>query len=232
LSSALAIVDSRRSLITKLVAPSGRFVHVIRSSSSGAADVAAAGTWLQHTNTNNANNANTNNANTNTNTNTNNAYTTHSMLAMLHETNNNIHNEDDEYYLCLLSPSQSSRSRPPLRYCSCRSFLEKSNKKALALNLASTLASSQRGATRTGCHSYNYSNDESLRDGPPVCKHLLALFLLPHLVAASTSTSTTTKTINKQTQTSNRNNTSYYCCQEIKSVTEEDFASLILNRIL
>ena len=214
LSSALAIVDSRHSLITKLVAPSGRFVHVIRSSSSSG--VATAGILLQHAN---GNNANANNANTNT---------AQAMLAMLHETNNSNHNEDDEYYLCLLSPSQSSRSRPPLRYCSCRSFLEKSNKKALAL----ASISSQGGTTRTGCHSYNFSNDESLRDGPPVCKHLLALFLLPRLVAASTATTTTTVNKHTQTQTNNSNNTSYYCCQEIKSVTEEDFASLILHRIL
>ena len=156
LTSALAIVDSRRSLITKLVAPSGRFVHTIRSSNSS------------------------------------------SLAAMDANDPNNSRISDGEHYLCLLSPLQS------LRYCSCRSFLEKSTKKVAALR----------------AHKIGF-NDENCHDGPPVCKHLLALFLLPHLVAASEAHSNKTSYGH-----------SYSSYPEIKSITEQEFATLVLDRIL
>eukprot|EP00536_Pseudo-nitzschia_multiseries_P003389 jgi/Psemu1/284391/fgenesh1_pg.52_\ len=152
LSSALAIVDSRHSLITKVVAPSGRFLYVIRSSLSSLSATAA----------------------------------------------------------------DSSRDTPPLRYCSCRSFLEKSTRKASALASANGGGGGGAGSGN-GNRYHEYCNDENYQDGPPVCKHLLALFLLPHLVAASTG---------------NNCNVNNYCSQELKSVTEEDFATLILNRVL
>jgi len=158
LMAALTIVDSRRSLITKLVAPSGRSVHLIRSSS---------------------------------------AYIDTNII-------NNRH--DGEHYLCLLSPSQSSRFVPPLRYCSCRSFLEKSTKKAAVL--ASTLSNSSVVPN---------TNDEACHDGPPVCKHLLALFLLPYLTAASASHS-----YEKYR----------YAYPEVKSITEKEFADFLLDRVL
>lgn len=186
LSSALSIVDSRHSLITKLVAPSGRFVYVIRSSTT------MGGASLQH-------------------------HAPNPILETLRE------NKKDNYYLCLMSPSQSSQSPPPVRYCSCRSFLEKSTKKA------AFVASSLRSNSSTGYNQNNiYTHDENDREGAPICKHLLALWLLPHLVASSAMTP------NGPTgqQPPPRTTEQYYCCPEIKSVTEEDFANLILDRVL
>ena len=171
LTAALAIVDSRRSLITKLVAPSGRSVHIIRSSSSANSSSAVGGMDV----TNDANSL-----------------------------------SDGDHYLCLLSPSQSSRFLPPIRYCSCRSFLEKSTRKVAALS-----------SLRTNTSKTNIFNDENFHDGPPVCKHLLALSLLPHLVAAS------------EASASHSYRSSYsYSYPEIKSITEREFAGLVLDRIL
>mmetsp|Transcript_24805 Transcript_24805/g.58203 ORF Transcript_24805/g.58203 Transcript_24805/m.58203 type:complete len:261 (-) Transcript_24805:468-1250(-) len=161
--AALAIVDSRRSLITKLVAPSGRSVHLIESSAAP-------------------------------------------ISARDKKQTRDIQHGDENYYLCLLSsPSRSSR---PVRYCSCHSFLEKSTKKASAL-----------AAARVNSARMNI-NDENCHDGPPVCKHLLALFLLPYLAAASSSTSGSHNS---------GYNTSY---PEIKTITEREFARFILDRVL
>ena len=171
LTAALAIVDSRRSLITKLVAPSGRFVHTIRSSSS----------------------------------------TSSSAMTGMDVNDANYHH-DGEHYLCLLSPSQSSRSLPPIRYCSCRSFLEKSTRKVAALSLLRTQGNASDNSR---------FNDENHHDGSPVCKHLLALTLLPHLVAAS-----------KASASRSYQNTYSYSYPEIKSITEKEFATLVLDRIL
>lgn len=187
LSSALSIVDSRHSLITKLVAPSGRFVYAIRSSTT------TGGASLQQ-------------------------HAPNPMLETLRE------NKKDNYYLCLLSPSQSSRSPPPLRYCSCRSFLEKSTKKIAAV---------ASGLRSNGSNGYNQNNihthDENDREGTPICKHLLALWLLPHLVASSAMTPSGP---DGHQPPPPRSTEQYYCCPEIKSVTEEDFANLILDRVL
>jgi hypothetical protein len=174
LTAALSIVDSRRSLVTKLEAPSGRSVHVIRSSSSS---------------------------------------TTTTTTPTTERNDANYHRRDGEQqYLCLLSPSQSSASVPPLRYCSCRSFLEKSTKKAAAL-----------AALRTGAASLATTSihGETFHDGSPVCKHLLALFLLPHLAAASDAGD------------SNSYHTSYrHSYPEIKAITEKEFARFLLDRVL
>mmetsp|Transcript_3463 Transcript_3463/g.9697 ORF Transcript_3463/g.9697 Transcript_3463/m.9697 type:complete len:264 (+) Transcript_3463:421-1212(+) len=198
LSSALAIVDSRRSLITKITAPSGRFLHAIRSSSSATAIASASAVneaCLQHTNN-----------------------TMQTIPATLRE-RSATRKGDEQYYLCLLSsPPQSSQHKHklPLRYCSCRSFLEKSTKRASSLSSARIASGA---GFRNGYHHHN--NDENYQDGPPVCKHLLALFLLPHLTSGDSSTSQ-----------GYGNNSYNNCCQEIRSVSEEDFASLILNRVL
>ena len=166
--AALTIVDSRRSLITKLVAPSGRSVHLIQSSSAPKP--------ARDTN----------------------------------QTRDTPY-DDGNYYLCLLSsPPRSSRS---VRYCSCRSFLEKSTKKASAL--AAVRTSGKENGMRMNI------NDENCHDGPPVCKHLLALYLLPYLAAASTSS--TSGSYNSGY------NTSY---PEIKSITEQEFARFILDQAL
>jgi hypothetical protein len=185
LTTALAIVDSRRSLITKLVAPSGRSVHLVRSSLSSSKT---------------ATNASDRNMNMNM----------------------NSHRRDggEDYYLCLLSPSQSSRSLPPLRYCSCRSFLEKSTKRAAALSSLRT-SSAHGNASHTN-NSNSNSNDENFHDGPPICKHLLAVFLLPHLAAASESAAIA----------SNSYQSYRYSYPEIKSITEKEFAGFILDRVL
>ncbi len=169
LTAALAIVDSRRSLVTKLVAPSGRSVHTIRSSSSS--NSSSAMTGLDG-----------------------------------NDTNNHV---DGEHYLCLLSPLQSSRTLPPVRYCSCRSFLEKSTRKMAAI-------SSLR--TQGNAASTSSLNEENQHDGPPVCKHLLALSLLPHLVTAS--------------EAARCYNSYSYSYPEIKSITEKEFAMLVMDRIL
>lgn len=175
LNAALVIVDSRRSLITKLVAPSGRFVHTIRSSSAFNSSPTRAATDIS----------------------------------------NGRNPLDGEHYLCLLSPSQSSGFLAPVRYCSCRSFLEKSTRKVAALSLLRT-----RGDAANSKHGVH---DENFHDGPPVCKHLLALSLLPHLVAASGSSGAS--------NSYNRNsyNFSY---PEIKCITEEEFAGMVLDRII
>ncbi len=175
LNAALAIVDSRRSLVTKLVAPSGRFVHTIRSSSAS------------------------------------NSLST--MAAM--DTSNGRNSIDGEHYLCLLSPSQSSRFLAPIRYCSCRSFLEKSTRKVAALS-----SHRIRGTTGNNKHGID---DENFHDGPPVCKHLLALSLLPHLVAASGASGAS--------DSYNRNSYNY-SYPEIKCITEKEFASVMLDRIM
>ncbi len=174
LTAALAIVDSRRSLITKLIAPSGRFVHTIRSSSSSSSNSSSA------------------------------------MAVM--DVNDANYRHDGEHYLCILSPSQSSRSLPPIRYCSCRSFLEKSTRKVTALSLLRTQGNASDNSR---------FNSENQHDGPPVCKHLLALSLLPHLVAAS-----------KASASRSYQNTYSYSYPEIKSITEKEFATLVLDRIL
>ena len=175
LNAALAIVDSRRSLVTKLVAPSGRFVHTIRSSSASNPSSA--------------------------------------MAAM--DISNQRSPLDGEHYLCLLPPSQSSRFLAPVRYCSCRSFLEKSTRKVAALSSLHT-----RGNLGT---NKNCIHDESFHDGPPVCKHLLALSLLPHLVAASGASGAS--------DSYNRNSYNY-SYPEIKCITEKEFASIVLDRIM
>ena len=175
LNAALVIVDSRRSLITKVVAPSGRFVHTIRSSSAF------------------------------------NASPTREAI----DVTNGRNPLDGEQYLCLLSPSQSSGFLAPIRYCSCRSFLEKSTRKVSALSSLRT-----RGNTANSKHGVH---DENFHDGPPVCKHLLALSLLPHLVAASGSSGAS--------NFYNRNNYNF-SYPEIKCITEKEFAGLVLDRII
>ena len=178
LTAALAIVDSRRSLITKLVAPSGRSIHLVRSSSSLSSSSKTTDTSERNM-------------------------------------NRNGHRWDgggEDSYLCLLSPSQSSQSLPPLRYCSCRSFLEKSTKRAAALSSLRT----------SSAHGNTNSNDENFHDGPPVCKHLLAVFLLPHLATAS-AVSVTSHSYQSYHQ---------YSYPQIKSITEKEFAGFILDRVL
>jgi hypothetical protein len=186
LTAALAIVDSRRSLITKLVAPSGRSIHLVMSSSSSSSKTMATDTSDRN------------------------------MAMNMNRNGNRWGGGGEDSYLCLLSPSQSSRLLPPLRYCSCRSFLEKSTKRAATLSSLRT----------SSAHGNTNSNDENFHDGPPVCKHLLAVFLLPHLAAASASA------LVASVPSRSYQNYHHYSYPEIKSITEKEFAGFILDRVL
>ena len=162
--AALTLVDSCSSLMTKIVAPSGRTVHLIRGS------------------------------------------------------------KGNEVYLCMggspvathSTSTATSNCLSQVHYCSCRSFLEKASKTSAAyVSIFSPTAST------TTTHTSKTTGSA----GTPICKHLLALKLLPHLAARShvavpiTGTTTTMPSL-----------VTY--CPLIKAVSEEEFATLILDQIL
>jgi hypothetical protein len=106
-------------------------------------------------------------------------------------------NDEETYYVCLL---RDSRSGGP--YCSCRAYLE------------TTLKPAQQGNNLTA-QSASYISGGYL----PVCKHLLALKLLPFLTEEDNL---------KANAVQNHECRNY---PEIKPVSEDEFASMILNQV-
>jgi hypothetical protein len=115
-------------------------------------------------------------------------------------------NDDSNYYLCLLPPhddAENHQDEPltaaaflPVYYCSCRSFLEKNSRYN-----GCTTTSSRRDGT--------WSNNSNHSHSPNLCKHLLALRLMPALQICAAAAVTTTET-----------------------VSDYDFSEIILNRLL
>jgi hypothetical protein len=177
MTSALTLVDSCRSLITVVVAPSGRVAYLVRGS------------------------------------------------------------RGDETYLCLLSTSSSSSSSssstttttPTLsyagsvHYCSCRSYLESTTNNAKTSGVSPTQHRHQQGTPKRNNNAFTVA-------GPPICKHLLALKLLPYLEGPTDHRNTTTHD-NKNHVSSTGNGTKPWCCPVQKPVTEEEFATLLLNHV-
>jgi hypothetical protein len=150
LTSTVSIIDNGWNLITELIAPSGRTVHLIRGS------------------------------------------------------------KGDETYLCLTGSGQY--------YCSCRSFLEKSSKVSLM-----TVA-----GAGTIVNSTTKRQQQPQRNHPPICKHLLALKLVPYLAAADCVANQPNSNCNNTSDIFA--NVSY--CPKAKVGTEEEFATVILNHLL
>jgi hypothetical protein len=186
MSSALALVDSCHSLITQVIAPSGRLAYLVRGS------------------------------------------------------------KGDETYLCLCSSSAattgtkttSSSYAGSVYYCSCRSYLESAHKMSVGMAVSSNNsrhAETPAGVSPVKRPGSSKRHPSAVAGGPPLCKHLLALKLLPHLEGQSDNhiiDSTSSSSNNATTLHNNINNhfATKFCPQQ-KAVTENEFATILLNHI-
>ncbi|KAG7349629.1 hypothetical protein IV203_012226 [Nitzschia inconspicua] len=185
LTSALGLVDSCHSLITQVVAPSGRVAYLVRGS------------------------------------------------------------KGDETYLCLLSSSQSSATTTTsttvpsfsgsVHYCSCRSYFESVNRVSVGISL-SNFGDLGGMSGNTNPQMFQQTHNHNPFNGPPLCKHLLALKLLPYLEGQQDNGTinhpavvTPHSVYNKSTATTGT--TTARVCPQRKPVTENEFAALLLNHI-
>lgn len=189
LSNALALVDSCQSLITQVVAPSGRIAYLFRGS------------------------------------------------------------KGDETYLCLCSNTSSKSFSTTasyvgsVHYCSCRSYFESAHKVSVGMTAASgestTMLMSpvkwQKGNTYQQIQSYPNHASSVVSSGPPLCKHLLALKLLPYLEGEYSSILSPSINSRSSTNTPGRSScatsTTKSFCPQQTTVTENEFATLLLNHV-
>jgi hypothetical protein len=135
----------------------------------------------------------------------------------------------DETYLCLCRPPSTINGIASVNYCSCRSFLEKASR----MHCSSMPLRPRRSGVVISPSAFNSNNHSNHSSSPPICKHLLALKLLPHLEGANRSRDTsrhqagTSMPINAPLPSMTES-----FCPQVKPVTEEEFASIILNRTI
>ena len=102
----------------------------------------------------------------------------------------------------------------------------------------------------TNHHQTEYHDQQWCHGGPPVCKHLLAVTLLPFLITACETNNTNTHASSSlsarpppqnqhppQSYNGNPPKTTttvawQYCCPQIETMTEKEFATVLVDYVL